>query len=57
MMVELKRIEQFINRNNKYNEPMTLLLKRTFSIKQERTVSCQVKQDREGTARKVQQSK
>jgi len=56
--VELKRIEQFINRNNKYNEPMTLLLKRSFSIKQESTVSYPVDQDREeGVASKALQSK
>lgn len=30
---ELKRLETFIGNNNSYNEPMTLLLKRTFRIK------------------------
>ncbi len=30
---ELKRLERFIHNNNSYNEPMTLLLKRTFRIK------------------------
>jgi len=30
---ELKRLEAFIHTNNSYNEPMTLLLKRTFRIK------------------------
>ena len=30
---ELKRLERFIHNNDSYNEPMTLLLKRTFRIK------------------------
>jgi len=30
---EIKRLEKFIHNNNSYNEPMTLLLKRTFRIK------------------------
>ena len=30
---ELQRLEKFIHNNNSYNEPMTLLLKRTFRIK------------------------
>jgi len=32
---ELKEIEQFIYRNNNDNEPMTLLLKRAFTIEEE----------------------
>jgi len=35
---ELKKIEQFIHWNNRYNEPMTLLLKKTFIIKREHPV-------------------
>ena len=34
---ELKEIEQFIHRNNDYDEPMTLLLKRTFAIERRNT--------------------
>ena len=34
---ELKEVEQFIDRNNNYNDPMTLLLKRTFAIDRENT--------------------
>ena len=55
--VELKRIEEFINRNNKYNEPMTLLLKRTFSIKQEHTAPYELDQDEEDVDKEVLQSK
>ena len=54
---QLKSIEQFIHRNNKYNEPMTLLLKRTFSIKREHTASYQVDQNGEGVDRKAVQNK
>ena len=54
---DLKRIEQFIHRNNKYNDPMTLLLKRAFSIKQERPVSNKVDRVREAVDRKVLQGK
>ena len=32
---ELKEIEQFIYRNNNGNEPMTLLLKRAFTIEED----------------------
>jgi len=35
---ELKKVEQFIHQNNNYNEPMTLLLKRMFTIKWEHTI-------------------
>ncbi len=34
---ELREIEQFIHRNNNYDESMTLLLKRTFVIERENT--------------------
>jgi hypothetical protein len=55
--VDVKRIEQFVHRNNTYNDPMTLLLKRTFSIKQERPASYKVDQAQEDVDRKVLQGK
>lgn len=35
---ELRRLEHFIGENNSYNQPMTLLLKRTFTIRKTQTV-------------------
>ena len=42
---ELKKVEQFIHRNNNYNEPMTLLLKRRFTIKRKRTTPLESKKE------------
>jgi hypothetical protein len=54
---DLKRLEQFIYRNNTYNDPMTILLKRTFSIKRERPASYKTDQARENVERKIRQGK
>lgn len=37
--LEIARLRKFIDDNNSYNEPMTLLLKRTFRIRRAHTVS------------------
>jgi len=42
---ELKKVEQFIHRNNNYNEPMTLLLKRRFTIKSKCTTLLESKKE------------
>jgi hypothetical protein len=38
---ELNRLERFIQNNNSYNEPMTLLLKRTFRIQRKQSRVCE----------------
>lgn len=42
---ELKKVEQFIRRNNNYNEPITLLLKRAFIIKRKSTKPIEPKEE------------
>lgn len=36
---DLKKVERFIHQNNNYNEPMTLLLKKTFTVKRKRSTA------------------
>lgn len=42
---ELKKVEQFVYRNNNYNKPMTLLLKRTFTIKRRLATPIEAKKE------------
>lgn len=42
---EVKKIKQFIHQNNNYNEPITLLLKRDFTIKRKRTTPLKSKKE------------
>jgi hypothetical protein len=41
----LKKVEQFIHRNNNYNQPMTLLLKRKFTVKKKHTIPLESKKE------------
>jgi hypothetical protein len=36
---DLKKVERFIHQNNSYREPMTLLLKKTFTVKRQRSTA------------------
>jgi hypothetical protein len=50
---ELKRLEGFIHNNNSYNEPMTLLLRRTFRIKRAGTIPAEGRSDASMPERKT----
>jgi len=53
--MELKRLEKFIEDNNSYNEPMTLLLKRTFRIRRAQTALLRGEAATSGVERKAAQ--
>jgi hypothetical protein len=55
-VLELEKVEQFVYQNNDYNEPMTLLLKRAFTIKREQVTSRTSEKARSGCDRKAAQS-
>ena len=52
---ELAVLEKFIENNNSYNEPMTLLLRRTFRIKRAQTMPWKGEADLSGLAQKAAQ--
>jgi len=52
---EWENVEQFIHRNNDYNEPMTFLLKRSFTIKREQAALCASEKAESGCDRKAAQ--
>lgn len=53
---ELEKVEQFVYQNNNYNEPMTFLLKRAFTIRREESASRTSEKTESGCDRKVAQS-